>query len=902
MALTAGTRLGPYEIQAPLGAGGMGEVYRARDTRLDRTVAIKILPPQFAGDASLRERFDREARLISSLNHPHICSLFDVGEQDGVAFLVIEHLEGETLASRLEKGRLKLDQALQIAVQLAGALDAAHRAGVVHRDVKPGNVMLTRAGAKLLDFGLARTEPLLSGLSGSSLMPTTPAAVTAQGAILGTLQYMSPEQLDGSEADPRSDIFAFGAVVYEMITGKKAFQGKSQASLIASIMAADPPAMATSQPLAPAALDRVVRKCLAKDPDDRWQSTKDLADELSWIARVEPVSDSQLAVKPAAQMTSRSSRERVLWFVAAVLGISLIVALVAGRFGLLAPALTQPSPLRVSLNLPVGATMEGVPPGRRLALSPDGRFIVFVMMAADRQRFLWLRRTDSLTAQTLPGTEGANNPFWSPDSKFIGFVSQGRVKKIEASGGPVVTIASDAAALGASWSREDVIVFATPDGRLKRINASGGTPVALATVDKSTVLSDPVFLSDGRHFLFQATVRASAGLSGVYVGSIDDEEKPRQLLSINTNAMASSGYLLFVRDRVLLAQPFDETRLAVSGQPAVIGNDLEVGSGPVSASFSVSSAGLLAYRTGAAEVRTQLTWFDRDGVRQGTVADVADQMTVALSPDGSHAVVSGLDSVRNARDVWTVDIKRNVPTRFTFDLADEMSPVWSFDGREIYFASRRRGRLDIFKKPASGAGAEVELLTDAQNNLYPSSAAPDGKFLLFFTGNALSPTGNDLWVLPLVGDAKPKPFVQTEFNETYATFSPDGRWVAYTSAESGRNEVYVVPFPEPGGKWQVSQGGGSFPRWRRDSAELFYLSSEGPLMAASVDGRGSAFVVSQVKPLFEPRIRTIGFGGSNAQNYDVTPDGQRFLVAVTEGTQSETPITILTNWTAALRP
>jgi eukaryotic-like serine/threonine-protein kinase len=903
--LVAGTRLGPYEIQAPLGAGGMGEVYRARDTRLDRTVAIKILPPQFAGDAALRERFDREARLISGLSHPHICALFDVGEQDGLAFLVIEHLEGETLAARLEKGRLKLDHALQIAVQLAGALDAAHRAGIVHRDVKPGNVMLTKAGAKLLDFGLARSESLLSPLSGASLMPTTPAAVTAQGTILGTLQYMSPEQLDGSEADARSDIFAFGALVYEMVTGRKAFEGKSQASLIAAIMSADPPSIGALQPMAPAPLDRVIRKCLAKDPDDRWHSAKDLADELSWIGRSESTIEAQHTSAPATAGTSgRSTGTRVAWIVAGALACGLIAAVVLGRAGYLSPPAERPVPYRASLNLPQGISMDTVAPGRRVALSPDGRLIVFAAMGSDRQRFLWLRRTDGLTAQPIPGTEGANNPFWSPDSKSIGFVAQGKLKKVDAGGGPVVTLADEAANLGGSWNRDDVILYAGRAGEIRRVSATGGSSsVAVMGLapDKPAVLSDPSFLSDGRHFLYQASqLSVPVDVGGVYVGLLDSQERPKRLLSINSNAIASRGYLLFARDRTLMAQPFDDVRLELSGTPVVVGDDLEVGGLPMSASFSVSETGSLAYSTGAALVRTQLTWFDRRGIRQGNVSDVADDMTVKLSPDGSHVVVSGLDPARNARDIWTIDVKRNLRTRFTFDAADDMSPLWSSDGRDVIFASRKRGRLDIYRKPASGAGNETELITDRLNNLYPSSVSPDGKFLLFFTGNALSPTGNDLWLLPLDGAAKPRVFVQTEFSETYPAFSPDGRWVAFTSSESGRGEIYVVPFPGPGGKWQVSQGGGSFARWRGDSAELFFHSPEEGLMSAAVDGRGTAFVVGEIRPLFQPRIRNVGFGGSNAHNYDVTPDGQRFLVAVTEDSPVEPPITLLVNWPAAL--
>jgi Tol biopolymer transport system component len=901
--LEAGTRLGPYEIQASIGAGGMGEVYRARDTRLDRTVAIKILPPQFAGDPSLRERFDREARLISSLNHPHICALFDVGEQNGVAFLVVEHLEGETLATRLEKGKLPLEQALKVAVQLAGALDAAHRTGVVHRDVKPGNVMLTKAGAKLLDFGLARSEPLLSGVHGSSLLPTTPAAVTAQGTILGTLQYMSPEQLDGSEADARSDIFAFGALVYEMVTGRKAFQGKTQASLIAAIMSADPPSMATLQPVAPAALDRVVRKCLAKDPDERWQSAKDLGDELNWIGRAESTIEAPGPARAAASgAPTRSSRETVLWIVAAILGVALVGAIVAARAGYFAPRAEMPLLYRSSLVLPQGASMEGVAPGRRVAISPDGRFVAFVAMASDRSRLLWLRKTDTGATSMLAGTDGANNPFWSPDSRFIGYVAQGKLKKIEASGGPPVTVANEATAVGGSWNRDDVIVYAARPGPLFRVSASGGSPVAITTAEKGTVHSDPWFLSDGRHFLYQVSQLSTAGdAAGVFVGPLDGQEKPKKLLGITSNAIASRGYLLFARDRTLMAQPFDEASLQLSGTPTVIGDDLEVGSLPVSASFSVSATDALVFRTGAAIVRTQLAWFTRAGARQETVSEVADQMSVELSADGSHVAVSGLDSTRNTRDIWTVDMKRNLRTRFTFDAADEMSPVWSADGRDVFFGSRRRGRLDIYRKPASGAGAETEVLTDNQNNLYPTSVSRDGKVLLFFTGNALSPTGNDIWVLPLTGDGKPRPLIQTEFNEYYPEISPDGRWVAYGANESGRNEVYVAPFPGPGGKWQVSQGGGNYPRWRGDSGELYFQSPDGPVMAATVDGRGTAFVVGEVKRLFEPRMRNVGFAGSNAHNFAVSPDGQRFLVAITEDSAAEPPITFIANWTAALK-
>jgi Tol biopolymer transport system component len=902
MPLTAGTRLGPYEVQAAIGAGGMGEVYRARDTRLDRTVALKILPEQFANDAVFRERFDREARLISSLSHPHICPLFDVGQQDGISYLVIEHLEGETLAARLEKGRLKIEQALQIAVQIAGALDTAHRSGVVHRDVKPGNVMLTRSGAKLLDFGLARTGPVLSTTPGLSVMPTTPAAVTAQGTILGTLQYMAPEQLDGSDADARSDIFAFGALVYEMVTGRKAFEGKSQASLIASIMSADPPPMATLQPVAPAALDRVIRKCLAKDPEDRWQSAKDLADELGWIARsisgTVPAADEG----PSGLRAPRRGRERLAWSIAAVLAVTTVGTLVLALKGYLAPRPDSLPTYRASLELSAGLATDTLGPGRRIAVSPNGEFITFTGVAPDRRRLLWLRRTDSMAVQHLAGTENANSPLWSPDSKFIAFVAQGRLKKIDVSGGPPITVVADAVAVGASWNRDDVILFSTATG-LSRVSASGGTPVVVTTAAKGTVHSDPSFLSDGRHFLYQVTeIVRGLEVGGIYVGSLDANDPPKRLLSTNSNAIASSGYLLFVRDRALMAQSFDERTLTLSGTPTALGSDLEFATAiAASSSFSASETGVLAYRTGAAAVTTELTWFDRKGTRLGTVGERGDRMAVSLSHDGARVAVSELDVSRNARDIWVLDTQRNLQSRFTFDAVDEMNPVWSADGRDVFFAARKQGRLDIFKKTASGAGAETEVLSDNQNNLYPTSVSRDGKSLLYFTGNAQLSTGNDLWVLPLEADGKPRLLLRTEFNELYGVFSPDGRWVAYTSNESGRNEIYVIPFSGSGGKYQVSREGGTFARWRGDSAELYFLAPDRRLMAASVNGRGPAFLVGTPTPLFDPHIRAIGFGGSNAQNYEVSADGQRFLVATTDQAPVEAPITFLVNWVSALR-
>jgi Tol biopolymer transport system component len=927
MTLTPGTRLGPYEIVSSLGAGGMGEVYRARDTRLDRTVAVKVLPTDSASDPAFRERFDREARLISSLSHPHICALFDVGRQDpsthsassgqagagqAIDFLVIEYLEGETLAARLEKGPLRLDLALQIAVQVAGALDAAHRAGVVHRDVKPGNVMLTRAGAKLLDFGLARHGPAGGVMPGVSMLPTTPG-VTAQGTILGTLQYMSPEQLEGSEADSRSDIFSFGALVYEMVTGRRAFEGKSQASLITSIMSSDPPPVASLAPMVPSSLDRVVRKCLSKDPDDRWQSAKDLHDELVWVANagaaVEASSD---ALRP---VPVRARGGRLPWAVAALLGALTLATALLGRAGYLSPSPVQAPMYRTSLILPAEALSEaGL--GRRFAISPDGRSLVFVALSADRTRMLWLRPLDSLTAQRLPGTEGANGPFWSPDSRFVGFVAQGRLKKVDISGGPPTTVAPEAVDLGGSWNQDDVILFVPKVGALYQVRAAGGTPTSATAVDGTARHTDPFFLPDGRHFLYQVTEsNPKRDISGVYVGSLDSQETPVRLLRANSNPLYSQGHLLFTQERTLMAVPFDADRLNTTGDAIPVSENVGTSGLNAASAISVSATGALVYRTGSAALRTQLTWFDRKGVRGQTVGEAADQMAVELSPDGTRLAVSSLDTTRDTRDVWMHDLTRGLRTRFTFDAADDIHTVWSSDGSQVAFDSRRSGRLGLFLKPASGAGADTTLLESDRDNLYAVSLSRDGRYLSYFTGNTASPTGSDIWVLPLTGDRpstgsgrpepaegrKPIPFMQTQFNERYGRFSPDGRWIAYASTESGRDEVYVAPFPGPAVKWQVSSNGGAWPRWRGDGRELFYEDAEGRLMAASVDGSGAALVVGAVQPLFTLRMRTAAWAGSTSYNYDVTADGQRFLVNTADESQGDAPITLLLNWAGNLR-
>ncbi len=934
MALSAGTRLGPYEITAQIGVGGMGEVYKARDTRLDRTVAIKILPEALAADPQFRERFDREARAISRLDHPHICALYDVGEQSGTAYLVMQYLEGETLANRLAKGAMPLDQAIKTAIEVASALDKAHRAGIVHRDLKPGNIMLTKTGAKLLDFGLAKTGPAQAGhyvqmdavvrsvrlqadLEATNV-PTVPPPLTVQGTILGTYQYLAPEQLEGQDADARSDIFSFGAVIYEMLTRKKAFEGKSQASLISAVMSSEPAPISALQPLAPPAMDRLVHTCLAKDPDDRWQSAGDLLRELKWAAAAAP------ELRSAAPVAARRTlRERVAWSVAAV---GILAALGAGVVAYRQRAPADAPTYRTTILPPDEATFSsaGTPaPADRFALSPDGRRLAFVARGADTRIQIWVRPLDALTAQPLAGTDGASFPFWSPDSRFIAFYAQGKLKKVDAAGGPPVALTDALPAGGGSgggtWNRDDVILF-SPRGvaGLYRVSASGGASSPVTMLDAASGERGhlyPVFLPDGRHFLYvsRGTATSPTTVGGVYVGALDSTER-KQILTGGANTTYARGALLFLRDATLMAQRFDVERLELAGNPVPLAEGVDIGglTGAFGA-FAASETGLLAYQTRGGDVRSQLSWFDRSGKLLDTVGDPADQMFLELSPSGTRLAVSVLDPATNARDIWIHDLARdNLRTRFTFDPSDELDAIWSPDGSRLIFNSARKGTQDLYLKASTGAGAEDTILADSTNNKYPRSWSPDGRFLLYYIGNANSPTGNDLWVLPLSGDRKPIPVLQAPFNQANGRISADGRWIAYQSNESGRLEVYVMPLAgatagaaraadSAGGKWQVSSTGGTDPRWRRDGRELFYLSADNTLMAATVNSQGSAFEVDAVRPLFEVRPRLASYLGYGVgSNYDVSPDGQRFLVNAAVAGQTTAPITLVVNWMAAL--
>jgi eukaryotic-like serine/threonine-protein kinase len=884
-------RLGPYEIQAAVGSGGMGEVYRARDTRLDRTVAIKVLSPQFAEDPAFRARFESEARAISQLSHPHICTLHDIGTSDDpskpgshpVSYLVMELVEGETLSDRLERGPLPPDQAVAFASQIADALDRAHRTGIVHGDLKPGNIMLTKGGVKLLDFGLAtRRQPDKSQATAD--VATQTVAVSSAGRVFGTLQYLSPEQLEGRAPDERSDIFALGAVLYEMVTGRKAFDGQSPATVIASIVRDAPQPMVRFQPSTPPALEHVVMTCLAKDPDERWQHAGDLARELSWIAEGD------------AAVPARTGGGRQVGVWTAAIAAGLLAAIVGAVFAYLAGRVPDLPVYRTSILLPEGLTfpVAGAIGGvGRLSLSPDGRRLAFVATDANGNQLLWVRPLDAVAAAPVPGTDGALSPFWSPDSRFVAFIAQGQLRRVDPIGGRPVTLATAFHPTTGAWSRDGTILFTpTASSPLHAIPASGGTPRPVTTLNEQAgdvVHRSPFFLPDGEHFLYVAVASRpgeTTAARGVYVGRLDSPDSSRVVIDEASHAMYAQGHLLYLRDNVLVAQPFDTSRLALTGVPTPLTEQVEL-IGAWSAAFAVSETGVLAYQPAAGG--SQLVWFDREGRQLDALGEPASYGDVELSPDGQRAAVSVLDRTTNTRDLWVFDVVRGVRTRFTSHPAEDISPIWSPDGREIIFASNRGGNFDLYRKSASGVGVE-ELVFGSQSEKYPTSWAPDGRSILYWTFD-LETAG--LWQLLLEGEDASRSRRILPSPVSQGRLSPDGRWISYYSPESGRWEVYVVPFPRASGKWQVSSVGGTFSRWRSDGREIFYAGRDNRLMAVTVDGDGEELEVGPARPLFE--ARPVGRG----LFFDVSPDG-RFLVNSQRGEHLASSIVLLQNWRATL--
>ncbi len=867
MALNAGTRLGPYEIADQLGAGGMGEVYRATDTRLDRTVAIKVFPEHLASDPQRRERFEREAKAVSSLNHPHICTLHDVGEQDGVHYLVMELVEGETLGQRLEKGRLPLDQALEHAIQIADALDKAHRQGVVHRDLKPGNIMLTKsAGVKLLDFGLAKLKGDAAEVSPLSQMPTQDpsAPLTAEGTIIGTLQYMAPEQLEGKEADARTDIFAFGALVYEMVTGKKAFEGASQASLIGAILKDQPRSMRELQDLTPASIDHVVQRCLAKQPDERWQTATDLFQELRWIRQAPPETEARVPTGGPTQTP------RLPWIVAAAATVAAI-ALAA----LFLSRATEQAPTTLA---PTTSLVMSFAPGEELGsspfdVSPDGTRFVYIDSDTGQLR---VRRMDTGESILLPGTEAATAPFFSHDELSVGFFAEGELKRVPAGGGTApAPLAQVGAARGGSWGSDDHIVYAPqPAGGLWRVSADGGTPEQITTpASRGDSHRFPTVLPGGKAVLFSAGT-VNVGYRTV-VRSLETDAETILIEGSDTARYVPTGHILYLYSGALMAVPFDPSRLEVTGQPVRLLEDVDF-------RLKVSDAGTLFY-VPALDPNVELAWVDRDGEFE-PAAPLGPYFYPRISPDGRRFAVG------SGGDIWLGNDSE--PLRRLTQAGDNVAPVWTPDGGHVTFASDRAGGShNVFWQAVDGGAAER--LTTSTNPQYPLAWSPDGRFLLYVDVDPV--TGADIWVRPLEGE--PWPLVNSPFQEANAQFSPDGRWVAYYSNRLGPHQIFLQSFPDPGEELPFTTEGGRDPIWTRGGREIVYWF--GGMMAVDIV---TAPTPSWSAPtlLFDgPYIA--GSGEGSLKNYDVTADGERFLMVRRPG-QSEAPsVHVIVNWLEELK-
>ncbi len=839
MALTAGTKLGPYEIQSLLGAGGMGEVYRSRDTRLDRTVAIKVLASHLSASPELKQRMEREGRAISSLNHPHICQLYDIGSHNGTDYLVMEFLEGETLAERLRKGAMPLAEVLKIGIAVAEALALAHRSGIVHRDLKPGNIMLTTGGAKLMDFGLAK--PLGTAASGSGMVgsgtappsftaaatlsgPTPLSPLTAAGSIIGTIQYMSPEQIEGKEADARSDIFAFGAVLYEMVTGKRPFSGKSQISLASSILESDPPPINTLKPLTPSAFEHVVTTCLQKNPEERYQTAHDIKIELQWIATEKIAADKPASPAVAAPPVAARSRERLGWAAGVVAAI-----LLGAAAGVLFYHSAQTGPaIRAAINPPANATLALVgdfagPP----VLSPDGASIAFVATGADGKNMIWVRPLNAPEAHMLANTEAATFPFWSPDSRFVGFFAGGKLKTIDLNGGSPLIVCDAPFGRGGAWRPDGMILFA-PEAQspLVRVNASGGTPVPVTKLETAqTSHRWPFFLPDGKHFLYLFVDASNSGTDAVYYASVDGREKSK-LVASQSNAIYADGFLLFMRGGQLMAQPFDPAKGILSGEIQNLASGVMEDASTWHMDASVASNGLMVFSNGGTGDQ-QMVWMDRGGKQIATVAKkVSNLVRFKLSPQADR-IAFEIDNGTGAHDIWVYDVARGVQTKLTFGPVENDAPIWSPDGKWIVytaFDSNLNLHAKLYRKPSDGSGAPELLLSDDQV-ANATDWSRDGKYLLYARG----PSGNywEIWALPLEGERKPWLVVPRSAPGSYAYeghLSPDGRWLAYASAESGNPEVYVTAFRGGQGKWQVSTNGGHRPQWSRDGKELYYFN------------------------------------------------------------------------------
>jgi eukaryotic-like serine/threonine-protein kinase len=887
MALTSGTKLGPYEIVSALGAGGMGEVYRARDTRLGRDVAIKVLPSHLSSNSDLKTRFEREARAISALSHPHICHLYDIGSQDGTDYLVMELLEGESVAERLRKGPLPLKQALEYGIEIAEALEKAHKNGIVHRDLKPGNVMLTKSGAKLLDFGLAKPSPSIAGAASES-MATMSKALTGKGTIVGTYQYMAPEQVQGHEADPRTDIFAFGALLYEMVTGKRAFAGKSQISVMSAILEKEPEPLSAAQPLTPPALDHVIQRALAKDPEERWQSAADVKAELKWIAS---------AGRPTEAANARIPHRTVKALAATC--VLLIAALVVTIFFRPRPS-TPPVEVRASIPAPEKTDfllMDDDAAGP-VVISPDGTNIAFTARDDQGRTRLWVRALNGGEARPLSGTEGGTYPFWSPDGKWLGFFASGKLKKAPIETGPVLELADAPRARGGSWGTSNMILFAPePTNPILVVPATGGTARPITTINRGmhTTHRWPAWLADGNRFLYFASSHGNPAANehnGIYLASLDDQ-KERMLMPADSNVVVAPGYLLYVQSGILMAVPFNERSGELSGDPAPVAQDVSHNPGTWRSAVDVSRSGVLVYQAGNNAKPSELLWLAPGNKAATRAAESKDNYReLRLSPDG-HKLAVTIGSPH--AELWIYDLNRGVKTRLTFtDNGFVSTATWAPDGSRLAFSVVGSSRPKIYIKEAGGSGKQEELTPEGTILPTVDDWSKDGQYLLYHAGAPATPIS--LYVLPMNGERKPKLFLSASpFPILSPRFSPDSKWVAYLSPESGGFEAYVTSFPEANGKWQISADGAVAVRWFPNGQALSYERGDGTIVKVPFAAHGKDAEIGAAQPYLSAHPRATTYTDS----WDIAADGR--VIANTDIGETTHAINVVVNWTAGLK-
>jgi Tol biopolymer transport system component len=896
MDLAAGTKLGPYEIQSPLGAGGMGEVYRARDTRLDRTVAIKILPAHLSADPAGKQRFEREAKTISILNHPHICVLHDIGSQDGIDYLVMECVEGETLAKRLERGPLPLEQVLKYGAQIADALDKAHRSGVVHRDLKPGNIMLTSTGAKLLDFGLAKPAAALA-VAATLSASTKDSPVTEQGTIVGTFQYMSPEQVEGKEVDGRSDIFSLGAVLYEMVTGRRAFEGKSQISVASAILEKEPEPITTIKPMTPPTLDHVVRRCLAKDPEERWQTGRDLAQELKWLGKAENV-----ARLPEVLFGRLIWKSRLVW----TLTVGLLVLAALAFWGWTRASVPEPRPvMRWTTVFPHAHTFPSV------MLAPDGSHLAFVGGAeASSPPHLYVRALDQLEAKSVSGGDPIGffgTHFFSPDGNWIAYHTQGKLKKVPTAGGASITICDAPVTSSGTWGPDGTIIVGGTGlaslGGLSRVPAAGGKLEVLTTPDRQKGELGhgwPYFLPNGKAILFNIRTAGSWDDARIAVLNLRTGEQRVLLEGGSSPRYVPTGHLIYARAGSLFAVPFDPERLQLKGTPSPVLEGVSWYAAAGFADYSFSNSGELVYVPGTAgDQNMAMLWVDRRGKAETLAAPPHTYANPSISPDGQRVAMSIQGESPEDWDLWVYDLGRRTLTKLTYGFLN-FAPVWTPDGKRLTFRNRDKSRQNsIFWVPADGSGPPQPLLaTDLPAT--PGSWLPEGNALVFYQGTPGTPP--EIRVLPVQetpAGAEPKPRTVLS-NALTPQLSPDGRWLAYASAQAGIQQVYVQPFPSLTGKWQISTDGGHSPRWAQSGRELFYRNGD-KMMAVDIETK-AGFRAGTPKVLFEGIYAASPAPLQPGMGYDVSPDGKRFLmIKPASEPNAAQQLEVVQNWFEELR-